>query len=30
MARKRYTKEQIIGLLQEAYAGAKMARLCRN
>ena len=30
MARKRYTEEQIIGVLQEAEAGTKVAELCRR
>ena len=30
MARKRYTEEQIIGVLQEAEAGTKVAELCRK
>ena len=30
MARKRYTEEQIIGVLHEAEAGAKTAELCRK
>ena len=28
MARKRYTEEQIIGVLQEAEAGTKTSELC--
>ncbi len=30
MARKRYTEEQIIGVLNEAEAGAKTSELCRQ
>ena len=30
MARKRYAEEQIIGVLQEAVAGTKVAELCRT
>ena len=30
MARKRYTEEQIIAVLNEAEAGAKTAELCRR
>jgi len=30
MARRRYTEEQIIGVLQKAEAGAKVAELCRT
>ena len=30
MARKRYTEEQIIGVLQEAEAGTKVVELCRK
>ena len=30
MVRKRYTEEQIIGVLQEGEAGAKVAELCRK
>ena len=30
MVRKRYTEEQIIGVLQEAEAGAKTSELCRK
>jgi len=30
MARKRYTEEQVIGVLQEAEAGTKVAELCRK
>jgi len=30
MARRRYTEEQIIGVLKEAEAGAKAADLCRK
>jgi len=30
MARKRYTEEQIIGVLQEAEAGTKVAELRRK
>ena len=30
MARKRYTEEQIIGVLQEAEASRKVAGLCRK
>ena len=30
MARKRYTEEQIIGVLKEAEAGAKTGELCRR
>jgi putative transposase len=30
MARRRYTEEQIIGVLKEAEAGAKAADLCRR
>ena len=30
MARKRYTEEQIIGVLNEAEAGAKTSELCRK
>jgi len=30
MVRKRYTEEQIIGVLQEGKAGAKVAELCRK
>jgi len=30
MARRRCTEEQIIGVLQEAEAGAKVAELCRT
>ena len=30
MARKRYTEEQIIGVLHEAEAGAKTSELCRK
>jgi len=30
MARKRYTEEQIIGVLQEGEAGTKVAELCRK
>lgn len=30
MVRKRYTEEQIIGVLQEAEAGTKVAELCRK
>lgn len=30
MARKRYTEEQIVGILKEAAAGAKTDDLCRK
>lgn len=30
MTRKRYTEEQIIGVLKEAGAGAKIEELCRR
>ena len=30
MGRKRYTEEQIIGVLNEAEAGARTAELCRQ
>ena len=30
MARKRYTEEQIIGVLHEAEAGVKTSELCRK
>jgi putative transposase len=30
MKRKRFTEEQIIGILKEAEAGAKSADLCRR
>lgn len=30
MVRKRYTEEQIIGVLREGEAGAKVAELCRK
>jgi putative transposase len=30
MARKRYTEEQIIGVLNEGEAGAKTSELCRQ
>ena len=30
MARKRYTEEQIIGVLRETEAGAKTSELCRK
>jgi putative transposase len=30
MARKRHTEEQIIGILNEAQAGAKTGELCRR
>ena len=30
MARKRYTEEQIIGVLNEAEGGAKTGELCRK
>ena len=30
MARKRYTEEQIIAVLNEAEAGAKTSELCRK
>jgi putative transposase len=30
MARKRYTEEQIIGVLREAEGGTKVAELCRK
>ncbi len=30
MTRKRYTEEQIIGVLKEAEAGARTADLCRK
>ena len=30
MARKRYTEEQIIGVLQQAEAATKVAELCRK
>jgi putative transposase len=30
MVRKRYTEEQIIAVLREAEAGAKVAELCRT
>ncbi len=30
MARKRYTEEQVIGVLHEAEAGAKTSELCRK
>lgn len=30
MARKRYTEEQIVGILQESAAGAKTEELCRK
>ncbi len=30
MARKGYTEEQIIGVLQEAEAGTKVGELCRK
>ena len=30
MTRKRYTEEQIIGVLKEAEAGAKTGELCRK
>jgi len=30
MARRRYTEEQIIGVLREAEAGAKVGELCRT
>ncbi len=30
MTRKRYTEEQIIGVLKESEAGAKTSELCRK
>lgn len=30
MARKRYTEEQIVGILKEAAAGAKTEEVCRK
>ena len=30
MTRKRYTEEQIIGVLKESEAGAKTGELCRK
>ena len=30
MVRKRYTEEQIIAVLNEAEAGARIANLCRK
>ncbi len=30
MARKRYTEEQVIGVLHEAEGGAKTSELCRK
>lgn len=30
MARKRYTEEQIVGILKEAAAGAKTEEICRK
>lgn len=30
MARKRYTEEQVVGILKEAAAGAKTDELCRK
>lgn len=30
MARKRYTEEQIVGILKQAAAGAKTDELCRK
>ena len=30
MARKRYTEEQIVAILKESAAGAKMDELCRK
>jgi hypothetical protein len=30
MARKRYTEERIIGVLQEAEARTKVAEMCRS
>ncbi len=30
MNRKRFTEEQIIGVLKQAEAGAKIAQLCRQ